>query len=259
MIDKVALGIVIILLFVSMLVLFCFLLIKLYIHKIKSYTKLIYQKDIEFQKTLNTTILETQEQVLNNISQDLHDDAGQQLTYVNFMLENLKLDSPELNDVLQPLSMQISSISDSIRSLSHSLNNQMLMQQDFLKVLEAEVERLQKHGKMEVTYAFKGDRKKQFATDEKIVIYRIFQEVTNNIIKHAKAGKVMIKLSIVPLFVMVIADDGVGFDVTGEALRGSDGLGLPNIISRAALINYEVTIQSVTGKGTTITLSEKKN
>ena len=82
--SNITFGIVTILLFVTLIVLFCIILIKLYVRKIKNYTKVIYQKDIDFQKSLNETIIETQEQVLNNISQDLHDDAGQQLTYINF-------------------------------------------------------------------------------------------------------------------------------------------------------------------------------
>ncbi|MBC8643822.1 hypothetical protein H9W95_06605 [Flavobacterium lindanitolerans] len=68
MLNNVAFGIIIGLLFVSLLILFCVVLVKLYIRKIKNYTEVIYQKDIDFQKTVNQTILETQEQVLQNIS-----------------------------------------------------------------------------------------------------------------------------------------------------------------------------------------------
>jgi len=257
MLDNIAFGIIIGILFISLLVLFCVLLVKLYIHKIKTYTKVIYEKDLDFQKTLNTTIIETQEQVLNNISQDLHDDAGQQLTYINFMVENLKLDQPELTESLEPISNSVQMLSRSIRSISHSLNNQLLMQQDLVKAIESEVQRLQKN--TQINFSFSKDVKTQkiFGTNEKIVIYRIFQEVINNIFKHSGATEVNVKLSAYPLFKLVISDNGKGFDVAAAKSKKS-GIGLNNVISRAEIINFEVNIESAKDKGTTITLAEAK-
>jgi cell division protein ZapA (FtsZ GTPase activity inhibitor) len=68
MLNNVAFGIVTLLIIISLIVMFCILLVKLHIRKIKNYTKVIYEKDLDFQKAINTTIIETQEQVLNNIS-----------------------------------------------------------------------------------------------------------------------------------------------------------------------------------------------
>src|SRR5690606_6684395 len=109
--SNIAFGILIAVFFISLIVLFCVLIVKLYINKIKTYTRVIYEKDLEFQRTLNTTIIETQEQVLTNISHDLHDDAGQQLTYINFQLENLKLDSPDLQNIMAPVSESLTQLS----------------------------------------------------------------------------------------------------------------------------------------------------
>ena len=255
MLDNIAFGIVISVLFVSMLVLFCALLIKLYINKIKNYTRLIYQKDLEYQKTLNITILETQEQVLNNISQDLHDDAGQQLTYINFMVENLKLDKPEINDTLNPLSQSIVTLSNSIRSISHSLNSQLLVQESLFKAIEAEVQRLNTNTRINFDFVFKGTRKKVFDSNEKIVIYRIFQEVINNTLKHSEATVVNVTLKTEPFFEMIITDNGKGFDFNQSDEKS--GMGLKNIIKRAEIINFRVAIDTVPEKGTTITVSER--
>ncbi|TRW25778.1 hypothetical protein FMM05_06025 [Flavobacterium zepuense] len=253
--SSIAFGIIIGLLFVSLLVLFCALIIKLYIHKIKTYTKVIYQKDLDFQKTLTTTVIETQEQVLNNISQDLHDDAGQQLTCINFFIENLKLDSPELTDVLQPISNSVYQLSNSIRSISHSLNNQLLMQQDLFKAIEAETDRLQSNGRITINFVQEGIETKTFGTNQKIVVYRIFQEIINNIFKHSKATEVEVALKSSPIFTMIISDNGTGFDY--NAVKNSDkGIGLKNIVSRAQIINFDVDIVSKPGRGTTITVFE---
>jgi len=250
--DNIAFGIVISLLFISLIVLFCALIIKLYIHKIKTYAKLIYEKDLNYQKSLNTTIIETQEQVLNNISADLHDDAGQQLTYINFMVENLKLDAPELTDALEPVSNSVRLLSNSIRSISHSLNNQLLMQQDLVKAIEAEVLRLQKNSRIQILFSFSGDDSKTFDTNEKIVIYRIFQEAINNIFKHAEASVIDIQIITGPKFQLAVFDNGKGFDY--RAAQQNKSLGLKNITNRAEIINFDVDITSAPGRGTTVKL-----
>jgi signal transduction histidine kinase len=249
-IDKIAVGIVIGLIFISFVVLFCVLLIKLYIKKIKEHN----QKELAFQKTLTEAITETQEQVLNNISQDLHDDAGQQLTYINFQIENLKLDSAELNEQLTPLSQSVVGLSKTIRSISHSLNNQLLLQQDVIKAITSEVERLQNNSKIAVQILVEKNVKKTFTANEKIVIYRIFQEVLNNCLKHAKASVLTIKIETNPTFKMTISDNGQGFDINNSKSKAT--LGLNNLNQRAEIINYSVVIQSQVNEGTTVILSE---
>ena len=58
--EDIAIGIIISLLFISLVILFCAILIKLYIQKIKKYNAQIYENEINFQKTLKASILETQ-------------------------------------------------------------------------------------------------------------------------------------------------------------------------------------------------------
>ncbi len=250
--TKIAFGILTAVIIISLIVLFLILLVKLYINKIKSYTQLIYEKDIVFQKTLNTTIIETQEQVLTNISQDLHDDAGQQLTYINFQLENLKLDSPELSEILNPVSQSVTQLSQSVRRISHSLNNHLLMQQDLLKSITAEVNRFKSSKHIDVELNI-NDNSRKFEDNQQIVIYRIFQEVLNNILKHARASSVKINIQSLP-FKMEIIDNGKGFNVN----QGKDkiSIGLENMKQRATMIDYNLSIISHPGDGTTIMLTE---
>ncbi|MFC4818500.1 sensor histidine kinase [Flavobacterium sp. GCM10023249] len=253
---SIAFGIIIGLLFVLLLVLFCILIVKLYINKVKNYTKLIYQKDIDFQKALNQTILETQEQVLNNIAQDLHDDVGQQLTYINFQLENLKLDNAELKTSLDPLSQSVGQVSHSIRSISHSLSNQLLVQQDLIKAIANEVKRLQKNTKIRIQSTIENHSGKEYSTNEKIVVYRIFQECINNCLKHAKASDIEVNITTTPHFSMTVKDNGKGFDYQ-RIVNHPKTLGITNMSKRAAIINYTFNVNTAQGEGTTIQLAEK--
>lgn len=252
--NQVVIGIIIAFLFIGLILFFCVILIRLYFDKIKKYTEMLHEKDLNFQKAITQTVIETQEQVLNNISQDLHDDAGQQLTYINFQIENMKLDSPELEEILEPISQSLGNLSQSIRSISHALNSQLLLQQDVIKAIITEIKRLQKNDKIDIVYSFEEIEVKKFNDNEKIIIYRIFQECINNIFRHAKASKINISITTSPNFKMIIADNGKGFDSTEK--QGKLSLGLNNMANRADNIAYHLAVKSHVGSGTEITLSE---
>ena len=255
MLKDIAFGIIIALLFITIVVIFCVIIIRLYIQKITNHNQIIFQKDLDFQKTINNTILETQEQVLQNISQELHDDAGQQLTVINFQLENLKLDSQEFDSALNPISKSVTALSKSIRSISHSLNNQLLSQQNLIKAIEIEVNRLQENKFIQINFVHDASNEKTFSVNEKIVLYRIFQETINNILKHAKANVIDIEIKTNPKFKLKISDNGQGFDLHNVANK-KQSLGLQNIVERAKIINFEAKIFSEINRGTTITIFE---
>jgi signal transduction histidine kinase len=215
----------------------------------------ISKNQINFQKTINSSILETQEQVLQNISQELHDDAGQQLTVINFQLENLKLDSQEFDLALMPISKSVMALSETIRSISHSLNNQLLSQQNLIKAIEIEVNRLRENKSIKINFVHDVSNEKIFSVNEKIVLYRIFQEIINNILKHAKANEINIEIKTNPNFELKISDNGQGFDL--ENIKNKkQSLGLQNIVERAKIINFETQIFSEIDKGTVVRICE---
>lgn len=255
MTKDIAFGIIISLLFVSLVVLFCVILIKLYINKIKKYNQIIFEKELNYQKELNQSIIESQEQTLYNISQELHDDAGQQLTYINFQLENLKLDSEENEVMLKPVSKSLVQLAHTIRNLSHSLNNQILSNENLIKAIETEVKRIGNTSHLKFEFSSLHKNTKLFSANEKIVLYRIFQEVINNILKYAKAKNVLVKIENQPNFKIIISDDGIGFNLE-EKRNNQKTNGLQNIYSRAKLIHYQIDITSKENIGTTVIISE---
>ena len=254
MLKDIAFGIIIALLFVTIVVIFCVIIIRMYIQKTIKHNQIIFQKDLDFQKTINNTIIETQEQVLQNISQELHDDAGQQLTVINFQLENLKFDSQEFDSALSPISKSVNALSKSIRSISHSLNNQLLSQQNLVKAIEIEINRLKENKSLTINFVHDASNEKIFSTNEKIVLYRIFQEIINNILKHAKANAIDIEIKTNPKFELKVSDNGQGFDLENITNK-NHSLGIKNIIERAKIINFEAQIFSEINKGTIVTIS----
>jgi signal transduction histidine kinase len=252
--EDIAIGIIISLFFISLVILFCAILIKLYIQKIKKYNAQIYENEITFQKTLNASILETQEQLLDSISQDLHDDAGQQLTVINFQLENLKLDFPDCENNLKPVSESVGKLSQSLRQISHSLNSNWLDKNGLIGAIHLEIERIKKNKLIEVTFE-KENFTKKFRHEEQIVIFRIFQEVINNSLKYSKASKIEVKIGNKPKFNIAIIDNGIGFDVAKLA-SNTNSIGIQNCIKRAKIINYSFHILSQINNGTQVTIQE---
>lgn len=249
-----AFGIIVVLLFIILIVSFCVILIKLYIQKIKKYNQIIYQKEIDYQVQLNQSILETQEQTFQNISQELHDDAGQQLTYINFQLETLKLDSQRNQQQLQPISVAVQNVASTIRNLSHLLNNQSLAHKNLIKAIEEETVRLNNLKKINVAFINNHSIDYSFSSDETIILYRVFQEITNNVLKHSCAKKYTIQIDQTPKIKFTFIDDGVGFDF--EEIN-KESLGLKTLKYRLEIIDYQLEINTQLHQGTTIIVKKK--
>ncbi|MEN9335556.1 MAG: hypothetical protein RLZZ500_543 [Bacteroidota bacterium] len=246
---KIVVGIIVGVFFISLFSLFSYLLARLYITKIKKHAEELHAKDMEYQTTLTETIVETQEQLLQNISRDLHDDAGQQITALNFQIENYKHDHPEEAERLGVLSQSLNHLSQSVRSISHSLSSQLVMQQDLSKAIRNELERLQKNSRIQFGIDV-SESKLALRDDEKLIIYRIFQESLNNCLKHARAKSIRVELLTSPKFKLSIIDDGKGFDLNEKSLS----LGMITMKRRAELINCTLQIASQPGHGTQLVL-----
>jgi signal transduction histidine kinase len=256
MLNDLAFGIIVSILFISLVIVFCGVIIKLYIQKIKKHNASIYENQIKFQKILNTTILETQEQLLTSVSQELHDDAGQQITVINWQLENLKLVFPEYNKMFLPISESVSNLSISLREISHLLNSNWLEKNGFLEAIQSEVIRLQKNKTITIDINIEDNPAKKFSNEEQIVLFRVFQEIINNTLKHAKATQIVIEIKTNPSFEMRFCDNGIGFDYQNIKIKNTS-LGLENIVRRVSIINYEAKINSFPNRGTTITILDR--
>jgi signal transduction histidine kinase len=82
------------------------------------------------------------------------------------------------------------------------------------------------------------------------------QESLSNILKHANSSDVSLKIEFAkPHFKFVIEDNGSGFDVQEKLNNADRSAGLKNMITRANMINARLEIDSIPGKGSTITLS----
>jgi signal transduction histidine kinase len=98
--------------------------------------------------------------------------------------------------------------------------------------------------------------------DYEEVLYRIVQEALNNVVKHARAGRVSIQLAQAGgALALTIADDGQGFDPAAPrpAQAGSGGLGLVVMRERVERLGGEVVIKSAPGQGAAVRVTLPAN
>src|SRR6185437_3496008 len=100
------------------------------------------QMQLDYQKELRVVENEVQEQVLTNISRELHDNIGQLLTVMRFQLEQKKLDAPEMEQILKPMDETLTDTMQQVRLLGRSLNSDLLEQNGLLHTINQEVNRL---------------------------------------------------------------------------------------------------------------------
>lgn len=204
------------------------------------------------QSKIKQSIVEAQDHLLKDLSKDLHDDIGQKLTVINFSVENLKLNS-EKPELIHEIRENILEISDSIRDLSHWLNDFNLGNLNIDEVLENEVQRLKRNNLFEIEFKKIKNPAGNYKTDvtENTLIYRIFQECINNIIKHSKASNVNVTVDFSKKISIEISDNGIGFNPLEK------GNGLSNIINRAKIIGFGCEISSEINKGSSIKIYKK--
>ena len=221
-----------------------------------------HQKEIaevkdKYEKEIIKSELEIKEQILRNISQEIHDNLGQVFSLANLLLSSLEVDNdPEGKDKVENVMQLISRGINDLKDLSKTLDSDMLAGQGLFGAIKYEFQMLQKTNKYKIEFVTEGTERR-FDYSNEIVIYRIVQECLNNIIKHAKASTIGVVLIYgVEKFVLTIYDDGIGFNPLYLKEIKYMGAGLNNINKRAKLIGADVFIDSIENGGTRITVEK---
>ena len=217
-----------------------------------------HQQDVlELREAFNHTLLysklEIQEQTLDHISKELHANFSHLVSLININLsEIIPQSSNETKESILETKSLAKQLLSELKALSASLNTDHIMHIGFLQALGNELDRLSKTKRYLVTVNKTGEEYR-IRPEHEIILFRLCQEVLNNIVKYAKATTVTVSVVYSPNEMLLeIADNGVGFDL-GLAEQQSaekESTGLLNIRKRALLINADFSISSEPGKGT---------
>lgn len=211
----------------------------------------------ELEKERFKAVIEAQEAERKRIAGDLHDSVGQMLSLTKLHLSGL-MDlpgtfAPEHEQTISNSARIIDEVCQEVRSISHNLMPGPLIRLGLTAAVKELVRKINLSEKIQASFIcnLNSDR-----LDENIEIslYRIVQEILNNILKHAKATKIGITLNRHKdeYLDLVIIDNGIGFDT--ELIKTSSGIGWKNIYSRLSIINGTMNVKSGKNSGSHISI-----
>ncbi|HKR00105.1 MAG TPA: chemotaxis protein CheB [Pyrinomonadaceae bacterium] len=201
-------------------------------------------------------IVTTQEDERRRISRELHDQLGQSLTALRLKLEGLGEEAgkrSKLKDRIHELAEIAQRLDKDVDFLAWELRPSALDDLGLIVALSNYAQEWSKHFGVEVNFHSAGLGDARLAPLAESSLYRIAQEALNNISKHAGATSVDLLLDRRDDHaVLIIEDNGRGFDVDSVKASDERGMGLIGMRERAALVGGTVEVESTPGEGTTI-------
>ena len=206
-------------------------------------------------KGLTARLFHSQETERRRIARELHDEAGQALTGINFTLETiareLSSERKSIKDHIADVKKQINRTYHDMRRLSYRLHPAILSDLGLEPALDTYLSDIAQHSNLKVDFKMVGFEER-VAPEIENVLYRISQEALTNTLKHADAGH--FKLSIIKSFPQIIflaEDDGKGFEPADFSAQ-KQALGLLSMRERAAMLGGKFTLRTSKGSGTRI-------
>lgn len=221
--------------------------------------KQILDQELMAQKELRSkAVIEAEEKERVRIARELHDGIGQQLSAAKLNISglqaSLKTNKPEEDLMIRNAMDLLDESVKEVRAVSHSMVPNALMKSGLVMAVREFVNKISSTGNLKVNLEIVGMNERLESTVENI-LFRVLQEIVNNIIKHAQASEVGIQfIKHDRELTILIEDNGVGFDVDKKLNDTEGGIGLKNIQSRIDFLNGQVHFDSYPGKGTTITI-----
>jgi len=222
-----------------------------------NYSKRKKQKEIDAtiiheQEQRNHAILDAEEKERIRIARDLHDGVAQMIVAAKMQLESFmdrQNSKSEEQASLQHAFDLVTEASIEVRAISHSMVPNALLKSGLVAAIRDFVNRTSNERLM-INLQVLGLDGRLSETVE-TVIFRVLQELVNNILKHAAASEVVIQLIREnDELTLIVEDNGVGFD--SSKLTEKAGMGLRNIESRVQFLHGQVHFDSTIGKGTTV-------
>ena len=191
------------------------------------------------------------------ISREMHDEIGQTLTAIKISLSLVSRDPASAASAgrVEDAIRLVDSIIQHVRELALELRPALLDEVGLVAALRGHLEEQSQRAGLEWHFDSPGEESR-LPPELEIACFRVVQETLTNVIRHAGAKVVTVKLGVTPEQVCIsVTDDGCGFN-PGAAVSGVAGrrrLGLAGMQERMDLLGGELSIKSAPGKGTTVT------
>jgi signal transduction histidine kinase len=195
----------------------------------------------EQRHVLVRRLLRATEEERRRLARELHDEISQLLTVIQLSLHTVGVDTPEMTRAQSLLAKA----QQEMHRIIHDLRPSLLDDLGLAAAMKSHVqEHLMPNG---LSVSLEIDETLPSRPEIEIAIFRIFQELMTNILRHAQAEHVSIELyERDGTLLLEVEDDGVGFNPTEIA----EGAGITGMRERAALVNGSIRLDTEPGMGT---------
>lgn len=203
-------------------------------------------------QVLSRRLLEVQEAERRHIARELHDEIGQTLTGLKFLLEiKTPLPAEAIQATLDKALRLADELTTRLQELSLNLRPPMLDELGLLPTLAWHFKRYTDQTHIHVDFKYMGPERR-LGPEIEMAVYRIVQEALTNVARHAQVIEVTVQVWMDQNSLRLqIEDAGVGFDLE-EALAARTSSGLSGMYERAALLGGQLTIVSAPGAGASL-------
>lgn len=203
-------------------------------------------------------ITRAQEEERKRIALDLHDSTVQSLIAILHQLDSILSDKMNMSvkesRILWSLDEQIREVLQEVRRFSRDLRPSILDDLGLMAALEWLVDEIQKVYGIEASLKTSGSEQR-FIQEAELLLFRIAQEALNNTARHAQASHVIVKLNFSEhKITLIIADDGIGFELPNNFRVLEGRLGLAGMQERVKLLGGSLEIDTAPRQGTKVTV-----
>lgn len=202
------------------------------------------------------TFCEAQEEAARQIAHRLHDESAQMLATIYLGLAAIARDCPDSTArKIEQVVGQLDGVREQLRGLSHELCPPILDQLGLMPALASLANGVSERSGLEIEVSGSVDDLPRLTGT---VLYRVVQEALSNVVRHAKAEKAVVRLSIEQDKVLcTVKDDGIGFKMPGDHQgvvigtihRPVNGLGLAAIHERVSALKGRCRVSSCQSGG----------
>ena len=217
---------------------------------------LAWQRSVDQLRALTARLQTVREDERTKVAREIHDELGQALTAIKLEFTALLRDLPAVQGPVGQRSQSILKLLDgtiqSIRRIATELRPGILDDIGLVAAVEWAAEEFQARTGINC-HLDRPDANIGMDTQSATALFRIVQETLTNVVRHANASEVNIRLAQEHgQLVLEVRDNGRG--ISEEQLSGNRSLGILGMRERALLIGGELTMSGSPGKGTTVTV-----
>jgi two-component system sensor histidine kinase DegS len=212
------------------------------------------KSDSSAEQLISKKMFDARESEKKKMAKELHDGLQQELHVITFELKQLSKKTFTPKEEMENLAEKINETIEEVRRISYALYPNQLEKLGLRKAILGIANNLADTSDVYFTIKIDEEFEKSLNLDAAIQIYRIIQELFNNVVKHSEAQRANLTMNTdKAYFYIYVSDDGQGFINNNLRMsRFRNGLGLNSIQDRLKLMNGKMEIKSQLGKGTEV-------